>query len=467
MSALRLVLAAALVLSPAAGAGDAAAQGARPGQDGGGATAEPESGLTHDDLERMLAPLGDPQVEARRAAAGAVAALGQEAVGAITAKLAELRRASDDGAASLLRGLRDRVAKEQGFDLLETLAVQRTDPAGRRALATDAMLRALAHAGSTPAVRQLVTAAGDLAGGLRPEIGRLVRQLGDRAVPALVESRREPLPEVRSWGAALLDSLGKRTPGDAVRTRDNHLLGEILRAYGLVGDLDALPVILSFANSERVEVRAAAREATLAYGQDGVWRLREAYAVLLGEQAPEGTPAADLARRLFEAYDRYRLRDVRALVDRGLAAAAEGNAGQAVAAFDEALAQEPMIDRRAEMVPAYVDRAGALEATDPAAALAYLRKALRLDETGPRSAHVRSAIRYLEGRAAVARGVEDTEPFEQAVLLDPDNRAARAELDRLRRAPERSHAGRWRAAAAGAVVALAAAGILLLGGRRR
>lgn len=462
-----VLLVAALTRSPPAAADPPVAPAMASAQGREGAGTDPESGLSRDELDRMLAPLGDPGIEVRRAAAGAVAALGAEAVGPIGAKLAELRRGNDEGAASLLRALRERVAKEQGFDLLEALVVQKPDPTLRRVLATDAMLRALAHASSTLSARLLVAAPGDLGGGFRPEIAKLVRQIGDRAVPALIESRREALPEVRSWGLALLESMGRRTPADAVRTKDDDLLTDILRAYGLVGDLEALPAILSFANSDRAQVRAAARDATLAYGQDGVWRLREAYAVLLGEQAPEGTTAADLAKRLFEAYDRYRLRDVHALVDRGLAQLDAGQTQQAVAAFDEALAREPMIDRRAEMVPAYLELGESLEPADPAAALVHLRKALRLDEAGPRSKRVRSRIRYLEGKSAIARGVEDTEPFEQAVLLDPDNGAARAELARLHRALEQGRPGPWRLAAAGAIVVLAAAGIVLLGGRKR
>jgi tetratricopeptide (TPR) repeat protein len=463
-----VLLAAALTLSPAAGAAPPAAPAAAaPSPGGEGAGTDLESGLSRAELERVLVPLGDPAVDVRRAAAGAVAALGQEAVDSIGAKLAELRRGSDEGAASLLRALRERVAKEQGFDLLEALVVQKPDAAVHRVLGMDALLRALAHAASTPSVRLLVAAAGDLGGGFRPEIARLVRQIGDRAIPALIESRLDPLPEVRSWSVAVLESLGKRTPADAVRTKDDNLVADVFRAYGSVGDLDALPVILSFANSDRAEVRAAAREATFAYGQDGMWRLREAYAVLLGEQAPEGTPAADLAKRLFEAYDRYRLRDIHALVDRGLAELDGGQAQQAVKAFDEVLAREPMIDRRAEMVPAYLEYAASLEPADPAAALARLRKALRLDEAGPQSRHVQSRMRYLEGKSTIAHGVEDTEPFEQAVLLDPENHAARAELSRLRRAPEQGRPGPWRLAAAGVLVALAAAGIMLLGGRRR
>jgi hypothetical protein len=230
--------------------------------------------------------------------------------------------------------------------------------------------------------------------------------------------------------------------------------------------MEALPEILSLANSDRVQVREAARDSVLAYGQDAVWRLREAYAVLLGETAPEGTPAADLAKRLFAAYDRYRLRDVYAEIDRGIGLEGQGKPADAVALFDDVLAREPLIDRRAEMVPAYVDLATSREASDPVAARAGLRKALRLDETGPGAPHLRSELHRLEGEALVAQGVEDTSPFEEALAIEPGNRAARENLQRLRVVPEQGGHD-WRRIAAACVLALAIAGVIAVGGRRR
>ena len=189
--------------------------------------------------------------------------------------------------------------------------------------------------------------------------------------------------------------------------------------------------MLSFVNSDRVQVRTAAREATLAYGPDALWKLREAYAALSGEPAPDGIAAADLAKKLFDAYDRFRLHDVYALIDTGLAAEKDGRLKDAVSAFDEALARQPMLDRRAEAVPAYVAYGESLEDSDRSAALAYLRKALRLDESGAPSSHVRSDIATLEGEDLTARGIEDPQPFDTALSLDPKNPRARADLDRI------------------------------------
>ncbi|MGH7297837.1 MAG: hypothetical protein ACRELB_23055, partial [Polyangiaceae bacterium] len=389
-----------------AGASASAASPASPG-------ASAEAGLSEADLERMLAPLGREPVEERRAAAAAVAALGPGAVPTIAQKLAELRKGGDGGMNAAIRAVRER-GKDGTSDMLEALVQQRPDGAVTRALTTTALLRALAHAGTAQAGKQLVMLAWEAGGVLRPELSRQMKAMGDRALAPLIEAHRDSSPETRTWAANLLEQMGKRTPGEVVQTKDNQALADVLRAYASIKDLDALPVVLSFVSSDRAQVRAAAREATLAYGQDALWKLREAYAALTGDPAPEGISAVDLAKKLFDAYDRFRLQEVYALLDRGLAKQKDDKLKEAIADFDEVLARQPMLDRRAEMAPAYVAYAESLEATDRPGALAMLRRALRLDEAGPASSHVRSEIDTLEGEDLLAHGIADTEPFEQA-----------------------------------------------------
>jgi len=438
-----------------------------PGAPAAAGSAGVDTGLSDAELEQMLSGLSPEGGGDRRAAAGEIVSLGPDAVPAIARKLAELRKGGDGGVFAVVKALRERQTKEPGLDLVDALLASKADAPTVRALTMVCLARALTHAGTTPAARQLVLMASDAGGVLRPELGRQVKAMGEHAIAALIEARRDPAPETRTWAANLLEGMGKKTPGDAVQSKDNQVLADVLRAYANIKDLDALPVVLSFVNSDRAQVRAAAREATLAYGQDAQWKLREAYGVLTGESAPDGMPAADLAKRLFDAYDRFRLQEVYALLDAGLARQREDKLDEAVADFDQVLARQPLLDRRAEMVPGYVAYGESIESKDRPAALATLRKALRLDDRGPQSSHVRSEIDYLEGEDLLARGIDDTEPFEQALVLDPQNAKARAELDRLHASVETSRSRAWRIVTAAIVLVLAIAGIVVVGGRRK
>jgi hypothetical protein len=266
----------------------------------------------------------------------------------------------------------------------------------------------------------------------------------------------------------VLESLGKRTPGDAVQTTDPQLLADILRAYGAVKDLDAVGAILPFANAERRQVREAARDALAAYGADAVWKLKEAYAQVAGSPADEGWTADDLARRLFGALDKARLRDVYALLDDGLAKQSAGDLAGAVAEFDAVLARQPDLDRRVETVGGYYAYAVAIEASDRAGANAALRKALALDPNGARASAIQGELAYLAGEELAARGIVDSESYQRALALDPGNARAQAALARIddARADNASKLRKWTTASA--VFALAVVCLILFaGGRKR
>jgi tetratricopeptide (TPR) repeat protein len=451
---------AVLAFAPAAAAQVPSASGA--------ASAQLESmGMSSAELDAMLAPLTSGSIDERRAATKAVTSVGVDAAPAIGRKLADLRKSGDGGSFAAIKAAREHGGKEGTFDQLETLLELRPEPGVSRALVTTALVRALVHAGTTPALRLLIPVASDAAGIMRPELSRQMKALGDRSLPVLIEARRDASPETRTWAGNLLETMGKRMPGDVVQTKDNQVLADVLHAYGATKDLDALPVVLSFVNSDRAQVRAAAREATLAYGQESLWKLREAYSVLTGEQAPEGTAAADLAKKLFDAYDRYRLHDVYALLDKGLGEAQAGQLADAVRDLDEVLARQPMLDRRSEAAPVYAMWGESLEESDRPVALAALRRSLRLDEAGPASSHVRAEILALEGEDLVSRGILDTEPFEQALALDPDNARARAALDRIHAQDAAGHTRTWPLLAAAVVLVLAIAAIFVIGARRK
>ncbi|MCL2724498.1 MAG: hypothetical protein FWD69_08685 [Polyangiaceae bacterium] len=311
-------------------------------------------------------------------------------------------------------------------------------------------------------VRELVKTGGPR----RLEISRRVQSLGDKAVPALIEARGSA--DLRSWANGQLEAMGKRIPADAVQTNDSRVLADVLRAYGTIHDLDSMPVVLSFVNADRPVVRTAAREAMITFGDDATWKLREAYANLAGAPAPDGWRAADVAKGLFATYDRLRLAEVYGLLDDGLKKQKDGKTEEAAAAFDRVLARQPLIDRRAEMIPTYVALAESQEPRDTISALATLRKALRLAPEGPHAAQINAEIAYLEGEGLAARGIVDREPFERALTLNPAHERARAELSRIDRVnADRTERTRYLAIAAVFGLATLAGVILFAFGPRR
>ena len=419
-----------------------------------------------------LARLSSASVDERRSAAEAIESLGStgpDAIEGIARQLSGLRGHGEAPAPSSMREPRSGVGKE--IDGVELLVLQKPDPPVVRALATVCLMRALVRIGTTPAIRELVRQASDDGGAFRPELLRDLKQLDERASAALIEARGDPSPEMRLWAKDALDALGKRTPGDTVQTTSDQVLVDVLRAYATIRDVDALPVVLSFVNSERLQVRNAAREATLAYGQDALGKVRATYAALTGERTADSGNVADIARKLFDAYDRHRLRDVYARLDQGLARQGGGDIDGAIADFDNVLARQPVLDRGKEIVPAYVAYAETIELADRPRAKDYLRRALRLDtdDKGPGLSHIQSELRFLEGSDLMAQGIVDTAPYEQALALDPANAHARAQLDRLRAdaTSRRSREGRIAAAVGAAGLAFLTLGLFALGMHRR
>src|SRR5258706_4128794 len=153
---------------------------------------------------------------------------------------------------------------------------------------------------------------------------RQIGRLKDRAVPALLEARQHDAKLIQRWATKELDALGRAIPGETVASNDTQVLADVLRAYGRTRDVDAVRVVLSFANSERVQLREAARESISAIGEPGVWQLRDQYLGLTGNKPPRDWAWDRIARELFALYDRARLTEVYTLMDEGLAAAKGG-----------------------------------------------------------------------------------------------------------------------------------------------
>lgn len=320
------------------------------------------------------------------------------------------------------------------------------------------MTHMLTAVGNTPAARELIQLYAHFGDLVRIDLQRQIGKLRDKAVPALIEARQSDAKTVSKWANKELDVLGRAIPGEAVATNDTQVLADVLRAYGRTRDVDAVRVILSFCNSDRVQLRDAAREALGAIGEPGIWQIRDQYLGLTGEKPPRAWTWDRLAQELFALYDQQRLGEIHKLMDEGMAAASAGKLTEAIGAFDKVLARTPLFDRRKEMSSTYIDRAMQLEEGHRDEALAMMHKALRLDPSGARAKSAEAEIAYLEGELAIEHGTPDRTAFERALALDPNHERARRKLASLddRVVEQQSHVQRYVGAGAIGVAALLA-----------
>jgi tetratricopeptide (TPR) repeat protein len=329
-----------------------------------------------------------------------------------------------------------------------------------------AMERMLTAIGTTPAVRELINLHSYFGELLRVDLQRQILKLRDRAVPALIEARQHDAKIVQKWANKQLDMLGRAIPGEAVASSDTQILADVLRAYGRTRDVDAERVILSFSNSDRIQLREASREAITAVGEPGIWQLRDQYLSLTGNKAPKDWAWDRLARELFALYDRARLAEVYKLMDDGAAAASAGKVVEAVESFDKVLARSPLFDRRKEMVKSYVERATQLEGDHRDDALSMMRKALRLDPKGELAKKLEAEIAYLEGAISVDRGAPDKTAFQKALTIDPQHAASKQALAALEDKVVERQSQLPRYAAAGGIGLVSLLAMILLARRR-
>ena len=332
-----------------------------------------------------------------------------------------------------------------------------------------ALSRMFERIGSVAAGKQLIRVYVRFGEFLRVDTQLALERMGERAIAPLIESTRHPAPQIASWAEERLAAMGKALPSDAVQVSDDAILSDVLRAYGRTRRLDTARLSISFSQSERSNVRQAAREAITLLGSAGGWQLRDAYEKTLGQRAPEEWSWDRTARELFAEYDRQRLLDVYALFDTGRAALASGDLVTAHDVFDRVLTLDPTFQHGSVMAETYLTYARAHADRNPEQARLALSRVERLVPEGPLHAQAESLRSTLEAEALLSGGIVDQVLLRRAVEVDPDNQRARALLDRLApsRPGEPSAWQRYRAVGLIALLAAGASAVLTLRHRRR
>ena len=322
------------------------------------------------DLEEKLRGLFSEEGEARESAASELLEVGSRMVAAIHLRLGQTAdRADKERMKRIVNEARRQAkseihaaardvpssARQTESDLLTVLlrTAKSKDPAWRDCVGLIALLRMLSAIASVESARELIFAYARFGEFVRPEVQQRLLEMKDRAVPALIEARRHPAEKISRWAALRLDQMGKAIPGEAVRTDDFDALADILRAYGRIRDPDAARIIVSFANSERGQLRIAARQAIAMLGPVGLWQLRDAYEDVVGRRPRRDWTWEHTARELFGEFDRLRLARVYGTFVEGLEKLQEGKLEAMGQAFDRVLAKDPLFEKRAQMAEGY------------------------------------------------------------------------------------------------------------------
>jgi tetratricopeptide (TPR) repeat protein len=322
------------------------------------------------------------------------------------------------------------------------------------------LARMLESIGTVEAVRGLVEVYARYGEFLRITVQNSLNRLGEKAVPALIETERHQAEKIAKWATRQLDMLGKGIPSEAVQTQDQAVLADVLRAYGRTRNPDAVRIVVSFANSERAQVRDAARQAVALLGEVSSWQLRDSYESVVGKKPPRDWSWERTARELFGELDRLRSAQVGKLFEAGRAARARGDLKAMRESFDQLLARNPNFEEKGELAAGYLAYAQAEQDKDRDGALVALRRAERLDP----SSKVAGSLRFtLEAEALEAKGIADISLLERALELDPQNARAKSVRGRFERGePKRSESARTIAAASILGLAALAIGFILL-----
>ncbi|MGH7284918.1 MAG: hypothetical protein ACRELY_25610 [Polyangiaceae bacterium] len=286
---------------------------------------------------------------------------------------------------------------------------------------------------SDAAARALVSEAVSGNGATKKKNEAELVKMGEAAVPALiVGAKKSPGDENKKWCEDVLDEMGKRTAADQVQTKTDDALIAVFHAFLEIHDVDTLGAILPFVGADRIAIRQAARDTIVGFGDSATSRVRAEYINLGGALPSNGNVTfRELDDAFFTLRDQLRLKDTVAMFDQGLALA-KTDLPAGVADLDSAIAREPLLERRAEAAPIYMQYARSLEPTDREKARAYDSKVTRIAKSdAPEISQAESELAFFDAEDLRASGIVDRNAYARAAELDPSNEEAKAALSKI------------------------------------
>ncbi len=292
------------------------------------------------------------------------------------------------------------------FDWLPAIAGQATQAGLGETLSDVAAIRALAASTNPDAGVVILDFAFSEPGLIyRDECGRYLRKMSPYSLPALIHGSQHKDRSISRYARYQLERLDRQNAHKAIASAPTENLKiAILTAFADSQYREAVFAVLDNVDHVAPRVRHAARAAWTEYvsgrappkpperrlslpngrqttQREPLWldhRVLGHTAILVrlteltGEAPPKNASLAALTEKLLNFYDERRTRALMTDFDAALALAKSGKPGQATAIFDRILAQNPGFEKRAQMLPAYLSQAKALEVekkwTDAAAA---------------------------------------------------------------------------------------------------
>ena len=435
------------------------------------------------ELDQLLATLQDGPASARAAAAATLAAVTRApSVPRLVEFLARTRKSTDADRRAVLKSInapvpdkkgkfrapgREKATKVQAdddFDWLAKLVELAPTPGLGDVIADVAVVRALAASRSSTGGTAIFDFAFTDAGLLvRDECGRYLRKMSPYSLPALIRAAeiRKKYSSKRRYATYQLERLDRENPDKALRAAggDPQLQADIFAAWRDTKARWPVVVVLRYLDHVSPLVRAAARESWMALvtgkpppdppmrklqrpggelskKEMPLWfnsrqlaqlELYRELERLYGEAPDKKQGLEELSKKLFAYYDDRRKAASKQLLSDGLALAADKKWAEAVAVFDRILVQIPQHPARADMAPAYLGQARALEKDERwrEAAIAY-RKA---HDLGPEQAHSDLALaahHHALGRALNSEGGDGSAELRRADAINPDHSTALA-----------------------------------------
>lgn len=433
-----------------------------------------------DDLDSRLQRLQSDNPDDRKEAVREILEVRPKLVAAVLQRLDKLAaRADRERMKRALAQVRDksnhasepgdsgpRGAAESRSDLLMQL-VERARPKDegwRELTELVALSRMLTQIGNVHAARGLVEIYVRFGEFMRVDVQNRLLDLKDGAVAALIEARRHRAEKVARWAERQLDRLGKAAPSEAIRTDNFEVLADVLRAYGRTKDPDAARIIVTYASSERFQLREAARQAIVLLGEVGIWQLRDAYESVVGKRPRRDWSWDRTARELFFEYDKLHAAKAFEMLEVGNKAAAENRLEDMAKAYDSLLARSPQFDQAATLAPGYFRYAEQIAKSDPAAAQIALVRVERLATDPVLRQKAKSLRDTLIAEQQLSQGMVNTYLTRRAIEQDPTNARAKRLLAVGDRAKVEALTARTRWLTSGAIglTALIAIVVILL-----